>query len=1264
MYLKEEPMSTKPSGAFEPYVPQFLVGWPESIKYRRLDGSLVHVDISGFTAMSERLARKGKVGAEEVSMVLNNTFTELLTVAGELGGDLLKFGGDALLLLFKDDGHAVRAVRASALMRSRLRSIGKVQTPAGRVDLKMTVGVHSGELDAFLVGESHRELILVGPGVTKTVEVEEAADAGEILLSPASAAALPAGLLGDRKGPGVLLAKTPSVGAYEPPIISCTAECRGLVPAALRPVIESPSDGEHRRITVGFIKFTGIDEMLGSETRDDIAEKFNNLITLTQSAVEEFGVSFLSTDIDRDGGKIIVAGGVPTSTGADEEGVLLTLRRIADQFRGIDLKIGVNRGPAFAGDIGASFRRTYTVIGDAVNLAARVMSKAQPGQMLATGNVLERSATEFAAEKLPPFMVKGKSEPVEAWAVGPAVGRRSMSADAEPRLFGREAELARVRARIAEDESLAMVDVCGPAGIGKSRFVRELRAASGECSWHFCDCAQYESATPYFPFRRLLREIAGIPLDAEDSVAAERMLELLAEQAPELTPWWPMLATVMDLPADETTETSQIDAQFKQARLRLTVTSFIDTFIEEAGAIVVEDAHWIDESSLDLVNHLATQASDRRWFITVVHRPVAEEAAMPGIEQVDLMPLEPDPAMELVQHVLSDVPLLEHQLRDLVERSGGNPLFLLELAEATRTGETLPDNVESLVQARIDRLEPTPRNVLRYSSVAGIRFDRQILIDAVADEVADVAEPSVWKAMDEFLVETATGEYRFRQTLFRDVAYGGLSFRTRRTLHEKIGRALEALEEDPEEVAAVLGLHFLLAGMYEDAWHYSVTAGQQAASKHANVAAARLFGRALEAARSAQVAEDDVAEIAESRGEVAELAGMLAEADQAFRHATRLRRDEPTARARLFRKLGLLREREGKYPQALRWFTRGLQVIADVDDGEAANLERAELGIAYAGVRFRQAKYSEAMEWAKGAIPEAEKAAGRQAEAHAYYLHALSRQRSGEQTKEGNTEKALSIYEEIGDLVGQSNVLNKLGVDAYHAGDWTAARSFYRRSKEARQKAGDSVRAAMITQNEALVMSDQGLLDEAEQLFAQARREFLAADDQMAIGVATSNLGRIATRSGRFEEGLALLEDAAGRLREIGAEQFLTDAETRIAENLVVSGATDRGEKMIEEISKKLPSPDDPRHCFLHRIRAYAALRQGKIEEAVRSLRHGVRDSREGHNQYELALQLDALAKLTELDEPGPIRLEADEVLARLGIENVPALPREPVASD
>jgi tetratricopeptide (TPR) repeat protein len=268
--------------------------------------------------------------------------------------------------------------------------------------------------------------------------------------------------------------------------------------------------------------------------------------------------------------------------------------------------------------------------------------------------------------------------------------------------------------------------------------------------------------------------------------------------------------------------------------------------------------------------------------------------------------------------------------------------------------------------------------------------------------------------------------------------------------------------------------------------------------------------------------------------------------------------------------------------------------------------------------------------------------------------------RSGETQKQGHTEKALAIYEELGDLVGQSNVLNKLGVDAYHAGDWTAAREYYRRSRQARQKAGDSVRAAIITQNEALVLSDQGRLDDAEQLFRQALREFRAAEDQMATAVATSNLGGILTRRRRFGEWLQLLEQAVAELRTIGAGQFVVDAETRIAENVILSGDVERGDELVARVAAKVDAPGDSRRCQLHRIRAYAALGRGNRADALAFLESGVEDARANGNQYELALQLDALAKLT--GDPAT-RAEADGVLEKLGIESVPLLPGEAVAA-
>src|SRR5690349_22050979 len=150
--------------------------------WREVDGTLAFVDISGFTAMSEKLSSSGRAGAEEVTEVMNATFSALLEVAYGEGGGLLKFGGDALLLLYEGEDHAPRAARAAFEMRRTLRAIGRPRTSAGAVQLKMHAGIHSGVFQFFLVGESHRELLVTGPAATRTVEMESASEAGEILL--------------------------------------------------------------------------------------------------------------------------------------------------------------------------------------------------------------------------------------------------------------------------------------------------------------------------------------------------------------------------------------------------------------------------------------------------------------------------------------------------------------------------------------------------------------------------------------------------------------------------------------------------------------------------------------------------------------------------------------------------------------------------------------------------------------------------------------------------------------------------------------------------------------------------------------------------------------------------------------------------------------------------------------------------------------------------------------------------------------------------
>src|SRR5690606_21632345 len=155
-------------------------------------GWMVFADISGFAAISERVATRGRIGAGEPVGSLSRVFGAMLDAAASRGGQLLKFGGDALLFLFDGDDHVEQACSTAVEMRSELRRASEIITSVGRLSLSISIGVHSGQFHLFLVGDPHRELVVAGPGTTKVVVCEGAASAGQIVVSEETAALLPA----------------------------------------------------------------------------------------------------------------------------------------------------------------------------------------------------------------------------------------------------------------------------------------------------------------------------------------------------------------------------------------------------------------------------------------------------------------------------------------------------------------------------------------------------------------------------------------------------------------------------------------------------------------------------------------------------------------------------------------------------------------------------------------------------------------------------------------------------------------------------------------------------------------------------------------------------------------------------------------------------------------------------------------------------------------------------------------------------------------
>ena len=252
-------------------------------------------------------------------------------------------------------------------------------------------------------------------------------------------------------------------------------------------------------------------------------------------------MTFLESDINRDGGKFLLVSGAPRSSGEDEDRLISAVRLVMTRQGQLPLRAGANRGRVFAGDFGPDFRRTYSIKGDAINVAARVMGHAEPGTLLATDEVMTRSGGRFETRPVPPFLVKGKAKPIHAAEVGAVQEPGAAGGSSDDLFVGREEELATVRRGLdgARAGQGSLVEVVGEPGMGKSRLIEEILRECTDVVVVYGPSGSYESSTPYYPFRTLVRALLELRPEDPDQVVAERLRNRVELNAPQLVPWMP-----------------------------------------------------------------------------------------------------------------------------------------------------------------------------------------------------------------------------------------------------------------------------------------------------------------------------------------------------------------------------------------------------------------------------------------------------------------------------------------------------------------------------------------------------------------------------------------------------------------------------------------------------------------------------------------------------------------------------------------------------
>lgn len=1246
-------MSPDP-GPLAPFAPRLAAEWMRDepdLRHRTIEGTMVFADISGFTRLTERLARQGKEGAELLSDTLDLTFATLLAPAFEDGADLLKWGGDAVLLLFRDEDHAPRAARAAHRMRASLRTLVRDRALPVHAPLRMSIGIHSGAFDAFLVGDpaSHRELIVTGHAITRLVEVEQVCGAGQILLSSATAARLPPRLLGDvvdvEGAPARLLRSAPDAGTSP----KHTQDGHGVdtIPPGIRAHLEAGGGPpEHRPVAVAFVQFGGIDRLLTDEGEDAAADAVHEVVVAVQRACLEHGVTFFESDIAADGGKIMLTAGAPRSAGRDAERMLRAALAIAGYAGALAVRVGVNAGHVFSGELGPAVRRTYSVKGDAVNLAARLLGRANAGQTVATEQVIGQSRVDVDGEPLPPFLVKGKKVPVHAVVVRDVqADRASLGAT---RFVGRAEELAVLTDALAAaaEGSGSVVDIVGEPGIGKSRLVSEIAVPPGTRTF-LTTVSSYDTATPYAAVGMLLRSVLEIGAHDTVEVAIARLTARVEGSVPDLIPWLPLLGVPLDLELPPTREVAELDEKFRRGRIEDTTVALLGALLDGPTQFVFEDAHVMDEASGSLLHRLEGEAHRRPWCVIITRRDFPEGVVPlvdgPRDRRIELAAIPPDSALELLESAGAAAGS-RRILEAMAERAHGNPLFLTALAtSAAGAGESndLPASVEALLLVEIDSLASADRALLRLAAVLGTRFDKDLLV-RLHPEPADV----VVERLTGFVHPADGGDLEFRHAMVRDVAYAGLPYRLRRELHQRVA---DTLESAADRVASsdLLSLHFHAAGLHERAWPYSVQAGEDARAKYAYGQAAAFFERALESAShlpELPASERSAAQV--SLGDSLDMAGDAGGALLALRRARRDLRGDVVATAEILHKEASIVLRLGRFRSALAQLTRGLRRLDGVE-GTAADAVRARLATRYGFCLHLQRRDGEAVRWGRRSVEWAEAAGDQEVLAQAFNALHLAYGASSLEEDRPYGQLALDLYTQLGDLSGQARTLNNLAGDAYTKGSWGQAIDGFAHAAESFHRLGDDANAANALYNQADVLVAQRRYEEALPALRAALPLARRVDDEELVGLVLRELARAEAGTGDQAGAWPLFEQARTVLSglDLATEVVLLDAAR--AEALADAGELDRALDRIDQTIAAADAKASETLPRLHRIRAQSLIAQGRHEQAAAAAREGLARSTETYGGYERALLSLTLADATQ---DRVMRAEARRVLVDLGV--------------
>ncbi|MDH4262588.1 MAG: AAA family ATPase [Spirochaetia bacterium] len=980
-------------------------------RVEQLIGAVLFLDMVGFTSLTEEFVKNSKTlirNEEVLKETLTDCYNHILSVMRKYGGYTYQFAGDSVMIGMVCETNedlqmcAIRAGKCALETQEKIIALNKSKQDVNDIKIEIKISVAIGNYYQIALGSADKLInsTIIGSTVDEAVCGEKQASGGDVIVSKTLWQTLPE----SKTGSSVNL--TESLCGQYFKLTSLTSKnhivfdssifdmknleeriyktSSKLIPHVLYKKImgsHENSIGDFRDVTTLFVGFSQ-DDSREIKERVNIANRFFEYIYQTSLA---YGGTIVQMDFTDKGNVFLILFGAPQ--GLENKEILaarfaLKLQSDENIFPDIiRIRMGIATGKSYCGDLGAVFRKGYTVVSRSVNLAVRLMTYEVMSKdktvICIDSNTLKHLSSDFMTAFIESCSLKGIKNLIKIYRLikENEIKKDLYSLKSIP-IIGRVNELQALKENLnqAINGNAAVTSISGETGVGKSRLVIEFidSIKDNNTQVFVSDSYSYERFSSYFSWKEILLQMLNVNEQDNDGLKIEQIESVINTLDNVDVQWVRTLARLIGINTEESLLTKNLEINQKKERIFQIILNLIKLRSKDSPIILVfEDMHWIDDASLELLEYIIQSLNSSCVMIILVYRPNEEiENVIKKInhsqqfQHISLSELDEKDAITLIKKSLNLTEENEDLEKQIFLSSQGNPFFIESIVynlidkkilvknEELKNNLTtthfeikLSNKLNDVILARIDRLCEKEQLILKSASVIGQVFNikqLQKLISSI-DNNTIIHHIYALQKSDLISIETEVPlTYIFRHNVICDVAYNSMLISTRRNLHLQLAEIIE--EENVYNLTRVSGnltYHFFEGENYDKAYFYALSAARWAVENFANYDAIHYYEEALKIL-DVNLNIDDKNEqkfqIKEEMAGICRLAGELEIARYLYAECINFH-ETPLKQAKLYIGLGQIFQEQGDYISAIKYMERALNMLGThTPDGKLSTI--------------------------------------------------------------------------------------------------------------------------------------------------------------------------------------------------------------------------------------------------------------------------------------------------------------------------------------